>query len=156
MTKDVKYADSTFLLKQKAILEVFQHIHQNDVFVKLYDEAKQFNLIEYKDHFTKPEVVEEFYRFYEHGILGLNEVFSVMDYEHRDEVVALFHVFYYAKDWETFYKTMVWARFHVNEGMFIYALTVAVLHRADMVGIVLPAPYEIYPYYFFNSEVIQR
>jgi len=156
MTNDVKYAEQPVLVKQKAIFEVLQHVHQNEVFEKLYEEANQFKLSNFKQHFTKPEVVDEFYRFYEYGMLELNEVFSIMNKEHREEVIALFHLFYYAKDWETFYKTMVWARFHVNEGMFIYALTVSVLHRKDLAGIVLPAPYEVYPYYFFNNEVIQK
>ncbi|XP_037045715.1 larval serum protein 2-like [Bradysia coprophila] len=156
MTNDVKYADSTFLVKQKAILEILQHVHQNDVLLKLYDEAKQFKLFDKRDSYTKPEVVDEFKRFYEHGMLGLNEVFSIMDHEHREEVIALFNVFYNAKSWEIFRKTIVWARFYVNKGMFIYALTVAVFHRSDMTGIALPAQYEIYPYYFFNNEVIQH
>ncbi|KAG4073931.1 hypothetical protein HA402_014136 [Bradysia odoriphaga] len=155
MTNDVKYADSSFLVKQKAILEILQQVHQNDVLPKLYEEAKLFKWVDVRDCFTKPEVVDEFMRFYEHGMLGLNEVFSVMDHEHRKEVIALFNVFYYANSWEIFRKTIGWARFFVNKGMFIYALTVAVLHRPDMIGIVLPAQYEIYPYYFFSSEVIQ-
>lgn len=62
----------------------------------------------------------------------------------------------YAKDWDTFCKTITWARFHVNEGMFIYALHAATLHRNDMVGVILPAIYEIYPHYFFTSDVIQK
>jgi len=32
----------------------------------------------------------------------------------------------------------------------------AIFHRSDTTGLVLPAPYEIYPDYFFNSEVIQK
>jgi hypothetical protein len=154
--KDVHYADSTFLVKQKAFFDVLQHVHQNDVFTKLYEESKTFNLLEWREHFTKPHVVDEFDFMYKHGMLPMNEIFTIMNKEHLEEVISLFHVFYYAKDWDTFYKTMVWARFHVNEGQFLYALTVAVLHRHDMVGIVLPAPYEIYPYYFFSSEVVQK
>lgn len=40
--------------------------------------------------------------------------------------------------------------------MFIYALTTAIYHRNDFHGIELPAIYEIYPYYFYHSEVIQK
>ncbi|KAJ6638509.1 Larval serum protein 2 [Pseudolycoriella hygida] len=155
-TKDVKYADSTFLVKQKAFFEVFQHIHQNEVFFKLYDEAKAYKFVDFKDYYTKPGVFDVFYHFYQHGILPQNEIFSIFESYHREQAISLFHLFYYAKDWDTFYKTMVWARFNVNEGMFIYALTVAVLHRPDMSGIVLPAPYEIYPFYYFNNEVVQK
>uniref|UniRef100_A0AAG5CS79 Hexamerin A n=1 Tax=Anopheles atroparvus TaxID=41427 RepID=A0AAG5CS79_ANOAO len=153
---DVKYADKPFLTKQKAILEIFQHVHQPELHTHLWEEQKQFDLAAYKEHFTKPQVVEEFLRFYKHGLLPMEEIFSLYNEYHREQAVALFHLFYYAKDWDAFYKTMVWARFHVNEGMFVYAVTVAVLHRADMQGIVLPAPYEIYPFYFFNDVVISK
>jgi hypothetical protein len=40
--------------------------------------------------------------------------------------------------------------------LFIYALTTAVYHRTDLHGIELPAIYEVYPYYFFHSETIQK
>lgn len=63
---------------------------------------------------------------------------------------------YHAKDWDTFYKVACWAREHVNEGIFVYAIHVAVLHREDLQGIVLPPIYEIYPYFFVNSDVIDK
>lgn len=63
---------------------------------------------------------------------------------------------YHAKDWDTFYKVACWAREYVNEGMFVYAVHVAVLHRDDMQGMILPPIYEIYPYFFVNSEVIDK
>lgn len=63
---------------------------------------------------------------------------------------------YNAKDWETFYKVACWAREYINEGMFVYAIHVAVLHRDDLQGMVLPPIYEIYPYFFVNSEVIDK
>lgn len=93
---------------------------------------------------------------YEVGFVHKDQVFSILNQHHKDQAIALFHVFYYAKDWTTFYKTAAWARYHVNVGMFIYSLTVAVTHRTDLSGLVLPAPYEICPYYFFNNEVIQK
>lgn len=154
-TKHVKVADKDFLYKQKLILEVLQHVHQNEVLPKLYDDIKTFDFKNYYDYFTNVDAVVEFVKLYEIGFLPMNEIFTVYNEYHRNQVVALFHVFYYAKDFETFYKSLVWARFNVNEGMFIYALTVAVLHRPDLAGIELPAPYEIYPYYFFNAETIQ-
>lgn len=35
-------------------------------------------------------------------------------------------------------------------------MTTAVYHRTDLYGIELPAVYEVYPYYFFHSETIQK
>lgn len=40
--------------------------------------------------------------------------------------------------------------------MFVYALVSSIYHRKDLAGIEVPAIYEIYPYYFFHSDVIQK
>lgn len=47
-------------------------------------------------------------------------------------------------------------RLNLNEGMFVYALTVAIRHREDCKGIILPPPYEIYPYFFVRADVIKK
>uniref|UniRef100_A0A182VZG2 Uncharacterized protein n=1 Tax=Anopheles minimus TaxID=112268 RepID=A0A182VZG2_9DIPT len=152
----VTYADKDFLVRQKQMLEVFQHVHQHEVHTELWEVSKAYDIEKHYDQYSKVEAVKEFVALYKHGLLPFDEIFSVFDDHHREQAIALFHVFYYAKDWETFYKSVVWARFHVNEGMFVYAVTVAVLHRKDLAGLELPAPYEIYPYYFFNTEVVQK
>ncbi|GAB0094124.1 hypothetical protein DMENIID0001_093520 [Sergentomyia squamirostris] len=154
MVSNVKSVDKDFLYKQKAILEVLQHVHQHEIHTQMWEDSKTYMVNEHFDDYTNVMAVKEFWMYYEMGMLPLDEVFSVFSEMQRKQVMSLFYFFYYAKDWDTFYKSMVWARFHVNEGMFVYALTAAVLHRKDLAGIVMPAPYEIYPYYFFNSEVI--
>lgn len=89
-------------------------------------------------------------------MLPRGQIFSVFQQEQLKQAIALYKLFYYAKDFETFYKTAVWARQYINEGIYVYAISVAIVHREDTQGIVLPAIYEIYPNYFFNSEVIQK
>lgn len=74
----------------------------------------------------------------------------------RKETEALFRLFYYAKDFDTFYKTALWARVYINEMQFGEALYTAVTLREDTKFIQLPPPYEMYPYGFFNSEVLQK
>jgi len=83
-------------------------------------------------------------------------VFSIFYQEQLQQAIALFKLFYYAKDYETFYNTAVWARQNINEGLFLYSYIVAITHRQDTQNVVLPPIYEIYPYYFYNSEVIQQ
>lgn len=73
-----------------------------------------------------------------------------------DQAIALFDLFYYAKDFDTFYKTACVARHWVNEGLFLYSFSVAITHRDDCYGIVLPPIYEIYPYYFYSADTIQE
>lgn len=87
-------------------------------------------------------------------MLPKGEIFSIMNERHLYEVNGLFHLFYYSKDWTVFLKNVVWARMHLNEGMFVYAFTAAVIHRTDMYGIVLPSPYEVMPYFFVDNEVM--
>lgn len=154
--KPAKIADKDFLLRQRSILELLQHVTQYEVLPQFYEESKTFRIEDNYDYYTNVEAVREFVRLYNYGLLPFNEVFSIYNDFHREQAIALFHAFYYAKDWDSFYKTIQWARFHVNEGLFVYALTVAVLHRKDTVGLTLPAPYEIYPYNFFSAETIQR
>jgi len=158
-----KFVDDSFLVKQKAILDLLQHVHQKDIYTELKTitdtmHVKDFFIFDsdYKNEFTNVEAVMEFVNLYRFGMLHRGEIFSIMNETHRRQVISLFHLFYYAKDWESFYKTAVFARENMNEGMFVYALTVAVLHRKDMVGIVLPPPYEVYPFYFFNYDVLQK
>jgi hypothetical protein len=69
-------------------------------------------------------------------------------------MITIFESLFYAEDWDTFYRTACYARDRVNEGQFIYALSVAVLHREDTRGVVLPPAYEVYPHLFVNSDVI--
>ncbi|XP_055373620.1 hexamerin-1.1-like [Condylostylus longicornis] len=152
----VKIADHDFLVKQKVIFEILRYVDQYDYNSQYYKDAMAYKIEDHYDKYTNVDAVKEFVKYYKYGLMEKDEIFSIMYDEHRDWAVSLFHVFYYAKDWETFYNTMVWAKYHINQGLFVYSLSVAVLHRDDMHGMELPAPYEIYPYYFFNSEVIEK
>lgn len=108
--KQKHYADKDFLIKQKAILEVFQHVHQKEIHTDLWTDSKAYKIEEHYDSYTNVEAVKKFVKLYHHGLLDFSEIFTVLNEEQKDEVDALFDIFYYAKDWDTFYKTMVWAR----------------------------------------------
>ena len=74
----------------------------------------------------------------------------------RKETEALFRLLYYAKDFETFFKTALWARIYINEMQFGEAMYAVITLRDDTRFIQLPPPYELYPYGFFNSEVLKK
>lgn len=145
-----------FLNKQQTVLDVFQHVHQNDTQNKLYGDSEKVDWTTLGEWYEDPSVVSDFVKKQQLGLLPRGEEFSVLKKAHIEEAIALFRLLHQAENYETFYNVLVWARFHMNEGVFIYASTVAILHRPDMEGIVLPAPYEIYPYYFFSAETIQE
>lgn len=156
MTGEKKYAEDEFLTKQKAIFEIFMNVWQPEIHNKYFDEAKNFNYVDFKDKITNEDAYNCFVACFEKGFIGMEDVFSPMLEWQNHQTLSLFKVFYYAKDWDTFYKLMVWARFHINPGMFVQAVTMTVLHRRDFAGFVLPAIYEISPFYFFNSYVTTK
>ncbi|CAK9796449.1 unnamed protein product [Anthophora plagiata] len=150
-------ADKTFLVKQKSIYELFWHVDQPTIFhPELYQKARTFNILENTNHYHDTEAVEEFVKLLNHGMLPRGQVFSIMDPQAQREAVMLFRVLYSAKDFDIFYNTAVWARFHVNEQMYTYALSVAVIHRPDTKYIKLPPLYEVLPHLFFNEDVMQK
>lgn len=106
--------------------------------------------------FQKPEVVEEFFSLYTNELLPRGVVFNLLNDEHLQYAIALYNLFYYAKDYETFLNVAIWARQNVNQGLFVYSLSVAIVHRPDTKDYLLPPIYEIFPQYFFNSHVIQK
>nr|AAX14951.1 arylphorin hexamerin-like protein 2 [Romalea microptera] len=150
-------ADKELLEKQRKLVKLFYHVQQPTFFKSEQEIAKTYKPIEHVDNYQYKEKVELFWKYYvDVGFLPRGEVFSVFYEKHYYQARALFELFYFAKDYDTFYKTAVWARQHLNEGMFVYSFTVAVLHREDTKDVTLPPPYEIYPQFFVNAEVIQK
>lgn len=156
MTNEVKYADDDFIVKQKAIFEILMNVWQPEIHNTYYDLAGTWKFEDFKDKFGGVDTYDDFMHFYNFGFLGMNEIFAPYQTDHNKQMLAVFNMFYFAKDWDTFYHFMSWSRYHINPGMFVHALTMAVLHRDDFAGIVLPAIYEINPYYFFNSFLISK
>lgn len=157
-TKQSIVADKEFLSKQSRMFELLQNVNQQShILPHLFEKSTKFNFADHFEKFDNVEAVKKFVQMLQTDVLiSKDEVFSIYNEYHREQAIALFNVFYYAKDFEMFYDTLVWARFNINPGMFVYSMTVALLHRKDLPGLELPAPYEIEPYYFFNTETIQK
>ncbi|KAJ8715012.1 hypothetical protein PYW08_004993 [Mythimna loreyi] len=142
--------------RQLIILKLLNHVVEPLMYKDLEDIGKNFKFEENMDSFVKTDVVKTFVKMLKTGVLPRGEIFTLHIDRQLKEVVTMFHMLYYAKDFTTFIKTACWMRLNLNEGMFVYALTVAVRHRDDCKGIILPPPYEIYPYYFVRADVIQK
>jgi Hemocyanin, all-alpha domain. len=57
------------------------------------------------DHYEHPRVVKNFITMYKKGYLLKRGVpFSVYYQTHKEQAVMLFEMFYFAKDYDTFYK----------------------------------------------------
>ncbi|KAL1394530.1 hypothetical protein pipiens_003032 [Culex pipiens pipiens] len=150
---DITYADKDFLLKQKFFFEILRNIHLPLQYEEYLPYSKVW--VEDKSLYLNYDIVYKFFNFYKLGYLEKGEIFTIYNKLHLKQTYLLFTFLYNCKDWDTLYKNIIWARENVNEGMFIYAVTLTVLHRTDLKGIILPAIYEIYPYYFFNTDMIR-
>lgn len=99
---DFKNAEKDVLYKQKALFELLQHPYQPGVSIfkpEYLNIVNSFDFEKSYDSFHPDAVdkVQEFYQMYKKKFLiPSNELFSVYNFNHRRQAIALFHVFYYA------------------------------------------------------------
>ncbi|KRT83389.1 hypothetical protein AMK59_4478 [Oryctes borbonicus] len=154
--KKYQISDPVQLERQLNILRLFKYVTQPLFYKDLLTIAHTYNPETKMNLYTKSEYVIEFMKIYHHTMVPKGHMFSLFDYQHLKQAITLFKMFYYAKDFDTFFNTAVWAREYVNEYLFIYSFTVALIHRPDTFGFVIPPIYDVFPYYFFNSDVIYK
>ncbi|XP_065355770.1 arylphorin subunit C223-like isoform X1 [Calliphora vicina] len=154
--KKFRIADKEFLTKQKFLFEIVYRVEDTLMFEEWIKLGKSFTF-DKADYTHFDMYMEKFYEAYKYGaILPKGEFFGALVQTHLKQAYGLFEFFYYAKNWEVFQRNVAWARMQCNEGMFVYALTLAVIHRDDFQGLILPAIHEIFPQYFFNSKFIYK
>uniref|UniRef100_A0A1B0BAQ6 Uncharacterized protein n=1 Tax=Glossina palpalis gambiensis TaxID=67801 RepID=A0A1B0BAQ6_9MUSC len=154
--QNVKYASKEFLAKQKFLFEIVYRVEDPLMFEEWIQLAQTatFNPSEYIQY---DYYMQKFQQAQKAGaLLPQGEFFGALVKTHNKQLIGLFNFFYFAKNFETFQNNVAWARVHVNEHMFIYALNLAVIHRQDLQGMILPSIYEIFPQYFFNNRFMLR
>ncbi|CAK1586888.1 unnamed protein product [Parnassius mnemosyne] len=150
-----KVADPEFVQHQVDIWHLFYHVHEPIHQPELQVIVNTWDLEKNIDHYTNVTAVKLYAELIEKDLLLPRSVpFSVLEYSHRFEAKVLYDVFYSAKDFSTLYKTAVYLRNKVNEGLFVYVLSVVLLHRPDTQGIVIPPIFEVFPSYFHNAEIM--
>nr|AAC35429.1 diapause associated protein 2 [Choristoneura fumiferana] len=143
-------------VKELCIMKLLNHILQPTLYEDIRTVAREWNIEDNTDKYLKTDVVKNFIETFKMGMLPRGEIFVHTNEKHIKEAIRVFKLLYFAKDFDVFIKTCCWLRERINIGMFVYTLTAAVFHRNDCRGIILPAIYEIYPYYFVNSDVINK
>ncbi|CAB0036275.1 unnamed protein product [Trichogramma brassicae] len=177
-----QHFDHDSLMRQKKIFDLLWYVEQGSIVdADYYEIGRQYDIVANIDHYHHnasihndaiiirmknnkifyflkivQEVVTDFIDYYRNGMLTKDDIFSYYHPEHRDQMMALYRLFYYARDFVTFYQTAAWARIHMNPGMFVTAFSTAVIYRPDTQHIRLPAIYELYPNVFFDSRVIRE
>ncbi|KAL1123471.1 hypothetical protein AAG570_002551 [Ranatra chinensis] len=141
------------LRKQKTLIRFLYGIGHEHTFKSEFD---NFDIVGNAEYYTEPTAVKAFAYAVKNGFLPKHAHFSLTCEKTLDDTIKLFDLFYFAKDFDTFYKTACWARRHVNGVQFIYALYIAVYHRPDCRNIVLPPIYEVFPHFFLTSDVLHK
>merc|ERR1711970_978399 len=80
--------------------------------------------------------------------------YSLFNARHREESLMLFEVLLNTNTWIDFTKNAAFFRTKLNEGVYLYAMYVSVIHSELATGLVLPPLYEVTPHMFTNSETI--
>ncbi|XP_063387417.1 arylphorin subunit alpha-like [Cydia fagiglandana] len=153
---ELKSVDAQFVERQYKVLRLLESIEQYRKDADWFKLGYEYDVEANIDNYTNKKAVEEFLLYYKSGFMPKYKTFSVFYDEMREEAIALFKLFYYAKDFETFYKTAAFARVHFNDGQFLYAYYIAIYQRPDTQSFVLPAPYEMFPQYFVNTKTFLK
>nr|CAD7194814.1 unnamed protein product [Timema douglasi] len=149
--------DEKFLKKQLLVLKLLRHISEPIQDAELHSIKSSYDPISYLANYDCPDCVRSLVRDLDNGMfLNREEIFSLFHPEHRRQMVTLFEALYGAKDYDTFFSTAVYFRDRVNPRQFLYAFSVALLHRKDCRGLVLPPAYEITPHMFLTTDVVRR
>ncbi|VEN47264.1 unnamed protein product [Callosobruchus maculatus] len=141
-SEKVNISLSKHLDRQNKLFSILYHVHQTNCSKDVTEIASGWSLEEHKADFT--------------GLLPKEQAFTPFYESHLEEAIALFRLFFYAKDWDAFYKTLTWARKNVNSQMLIYALFLAVDHRKDCKSLVVPPIYEVYPHLFVDGLTVRE
>lgn len=90
------------------------------------------------------------------GRLPRGTLFSCFHSEHLKEATELYQILYKADSFADFIHLAQQARDIVNEGLFVYAASVAILHRDDCQGVTVPPIQEIFPDRFIPAETVNQ
>ncbi|KAJ8019930.1 Hemocyanin AA6 chain [Holothuria leucospilota] len=88
------------------------------------------------------------------GRLRRGKHFSVFKKEHAEEAAAVYNFLLALDSYDDFKANVEKMRPLLNEGIYLYAISVAWLHRTDTVGNLLPPSWQINPKCYFSSEAI--
>ncbi|CAG0885075.1 unnamed protein product [Cyprideis torosa] len=150
-------AEDHFLFKQEAILKLLTRLEDPNGDAEQSKISRTYNPGTAEARYKDPRRVREFMAaFSSETFLKRGVYFSLFDEEHRNQMIQFFEILQGADSWDTFYRTACWGRDRLNEMLFDYALSVAVLHRKDTKGIALPPPYEVNPNFFVPTVAINE
>lgn len=88
--------------------------------------------------------------------LGRRDQFSLFIPSHRKIAGRLIEIFLGMRTYEDFLSVAVYCRDRLNPNMFIYCLSVAILHRPDTKDLPIPPLSEVFPDKYMDGAIFSR
>ncbi|XP_014360042.2 hexamerin [Papilio machaon] len=140
---------------QRRLMPLFENVCDDSSDLLVTSLSNDFEKDYENGNYLNPDVITTLQNYKSSkGFLPKGEIFTEYNQDHIAELKIIFEVFYFAKDFETFYKAAAWARQNINCGIFVDAIYLAILNRKDTEKVSIPPPYELLPNYFVNKEAI--
>ncbi|KOB74357.1 Storage protein 1, partial [Operophtera brumata] len=141
--------------RQLDILQLFSHIQEPTYIKKFQDIASSWSIEKNIDQFRNVTAATQYaIMIRSKWIMPRNIPYAVYEPTHNIETITAFNVLYSAKTYDAFFKTAVYLREITNEGLFVYAFSVAILHRSDTQGLTIPPIYNTFPNFFVSADVL--
>ncbi|XP_072944987.1 acidic juvenile hormone-suppressible protein 1-like [Epargyreus clarus] len=148
--------DKEFLKKQTELLQLYHHIHEPVHDPELHSISVTWTFQNTRAcHGVNETALNIYADLMKTGrILPRGVPFAVYQPQQQFEAVTLFNLLYSITEYDKLYKTVVYLRDRINEGLFVYVLGVVTLNHPLTQGIVLPPIYEVFPSFFHTGEVM--
>ena len=89
------------------------------------------------------------------GILPKHQLFSVFNKQHMKEATTVYNFLISQPSLKDFAQVANDFKKVLNGGLYLYALSVALVHRADTRDLALPPLWQVNPYSFFHSSDVK-
>ncbi|KAI4498981.1 hypothetical protein M0802_005847 [Mischocyttarus mexicanus] len=151
-------ANQELLQKQQDVIDLLSQITQDQIpNPQLNHIGHTYNIVANADKYDNPVIVKYYGNIVNAGLVQpRGTAFSNSISQLRKEASILQQILLGAQNYQVFLNTAAYARVYVNEGQFLQAFSAAILQRPDTQGVILPPLYEVLPWYYFSSQVIQK
>ncbi|XP_037933192.1 fat-body protein 1-like [Teleopsis dalmanni] len=155
--KRVQRVTNEELIRQKFILDIFQHVNQPLNNPEILDLAQGF--VTDNNRYIQG-IDEEMLNVIEldrqHRLLRKTDTFNIVEEQQLRQMIGLYRLFVRSIDWNVFQMNVAYARMNVNGVMFVNSLLMAIRDRADTQSLNIPSINEILPELYYKQELIRK
>lgn len=151
-----EYASSVsgYLQNQQDVFLLFHNVFTPEWdSEEIVEYVRSFNVFS-SELYQHLEAVNLFQRLRrDNKLLDRGDPFTSFADKHIKEAILIFQLYQSLKPSSDFFRVALWMKHNINPNVFIYSTITYLI--ANGYESVIPAPYEVNPFYFFDSEIIR-